>query len=109
MISLEIKNSNTTLTEKLQTKISALSLGKMDKWEYRREQSKLTYSSLGQKNFGKTTKKIEHQGDKSNKSNWKKHAERQVLDPDQKPIAGFFSKYFLSEEAIYELNKIKEL
>ena len=38
-----------------------------------------------------------------------KNTERQLLDPDQKSIAGLFSKDFLSEEAVYELSKNKEL
>ena len=62
-------------------KISALSLGKIDKYEYLTgeeilpsdqqqiiEQAKFTYSPLG-KAFEKETKTIEDQGEKTNKSN----------------------------------------
>ena len=74
MIKLEMKNYNTILTEA--TKISALSSGKIDKYEYLTgekilpsnqqqiiEQAKFTYSPLG-KAFEKQTKTIEDQGQK---------------------------------------------
>ena len=33
---------------------------------------------------------------------------KQILDTDQKSVTNFFSKDFLNEETIYEMNKIKE-
>ena len=34
---------------------------------------------------------------------------KQLLDTDKKSIAGLLAKYFLSKEAIYELNKIEKI
>ena len=80
IITLEMKNYIMILTEN-QQKISALSSGKIDKYEYltgeeilssdqRRviKQGKFTYSLLG-KVFEKQTKMIEEQG-KQMKTNW---------------------------------------
>ena len=39
----------------------------------------------------------------------KNRVEKQLLDRDQKSVASFFSKDLLTEEAIYELNKIIEI
>ena len=79
MIILEMKNYNMILTEKLQ-KISALSSGKIDKYEYLAgkeilssnqiqilEQAKFAYSPLG-KTFEKQIKTIEDRGEKQIKS-----------------------------------------
>ena len=62
------------------------------------------------KSFGKTnkTKTIEDAAEKQTKVIEGK-IENQPLDLDQKPITDLFSKDFFSEEAIYELNKIKEI
>ena len=54
-------------------KISALSSGKIDKYEYLTEQAKFTYSSLA-KAFEKQTKTIEDQREKQIKANEGKRA-----------------------------------
>ena len=99
-------------------KISALSSGKIDRYEYLTgeeilppgqsrviEQANFNYSPL-RKVLEKLTKTIEDQGEKQIKA-IKNRVKKQLLNTDQKSIIGFFSKDFLSEEAIYELNKIK--
>ena len=81
-----MKNYNTILIEA--AKISALSSGKIDKYEYLTseeilpsnqqqiiEHAKFTYSPLG-KAFGKQTKAIEHQGEKLIKSIQNKSIEK---------------------------------
>ena len=102
-------------------KISALTSGKIDKYEYptgekkilasdqRRviEQAKFTYSPLG-KAFEKQTKKIEKQGEKQIKA-LENRVETKFLDIDQNSIASLFSKNYLNEEATYELNKVLKM
>ena len=39
----------------------------------------------------------------------KVESKKQILDTDQKPITNWFSKDFLNEEGICEINKIKEV
>ena len=78
------------------TKISLLSLGKIDKFEYHTgkeilpsdrsrilEQSKFTYSPLA-KALEKQTKAIKGQGEKQIKATEKNRVEKQLLDTDQK-------------------------
>ena len=86
-------------------KISALPLGKIDKYEYLTgeetlpcnqrqiiEQAKFTYSHLG-KTLEKQTKTIEEQGEKQTKA-IENRVKEQLLDTDQNSIAILFSKYF---------------
>ena len=86
-------------------KISALPLGKIDKYEYLTgeetlpsdqrqiiEQAKFTYSHLG-KTLEKQTKTIEEQGEKQIKA-IENRVKEQLLDTDQNSIAILFSKYF---------------
>ena len=60
------------------------------------EQDKFTYSTLKKalKNKTKATKNA---------------VEKQILGKGQNSVSNLFSKDVLSEEAIYELNKIKEI
>ena len=93
-------------------KISALSSGKLHKYEYLTgeyilpsnqqqiiEQTKLTYSSLG-KAFDKQTKTIEDQGKKQVYA-------LNTLKPNDKDIIPEIA--FASDESRKELNKIKEI
>ena len=81
MLRLEMKNCDVILTEKLQKYLSALSSGKIDKYEYFTgeeilppdqsrviKQTKFTYSSLGRA-LGKQIKTIKNQGEKQTKPN----------------------------------------
>ena len=118
-IKLKMKNYNMILIE-TQQKISALSSGKIDKYEYLTgeeilpsnkqqiiEQAKLTYSPLG-KAFEKQTKTIEDQGEKQIKA---------LQDNKKQPLNGDYKdKLLLSKEReifkdIYNkrLDKIEEL
>ena len=118
-IKLKMKTYNMILIE-TQQKISALSSGKIDKYEYLTgeeilpsnkqqiiEQAKLTYSPLG-KAFEKQTKTIEDQGEKQIKA---------LQDNKKQPLNGDYNdKLLLSKEReifkdIYNkrLDKIEEL
>ena len=118
-IKLKMKNYNMILIE-TQQKISALSSGKIDKYEYLTgeeilpsnkqqiiEQAKLTYSPLG-KAFEKQTKTIEDQGEKQIKA---------LQDNKKQPVNDDYKdKLLLSKEReifkdIYNkrLDKIEEL
>ena len=68
------------------------------------EQTKITYSSL-EKVLEKQTKTIEEKGEKQIKV-IKNRVEKEFLDTDEKSVASLFSKDFLNEETLYELNKI---
>ena len=95
------------------SKISALSSAKIDKYEHLMseeilpsgsseilQQASFTYSPL--KNTLETkAKTIEGQGEKQIKAIENK-GEKQLLDTDQKLITGWFSKHFLSKEAVYD-------
>ena len=98
-------------------KISALSSGKLDKYEYLTgeeilpsnqqqiiQQAKVTYSPLG-KAFEKQTKTIEDQGEKQ------VVALESLKDSDKKltPIKDFIPMENLNPEIINEIKKIKEL
>ena len=100
--------------------ISALSSGKIDKYEYLTgeeilssnqrqiiQQAKFEYSTL-KKAFEKQTKTIEDQGEKQIKA-LENRVKKKFLGTDQKSIASLFSKDFLNEEATFELNKIVEM
>ena len=100
-------------------KILALSLGKIDKYEHHTgknilpsdqsriiEQAKFIYSPLA-KALEKQINTIEDPGEKQIKA-IENRVEKHPLDTDQKSITALFSKDILTEEAIYELNKIKE-
>ena len=100
-------------------KVSALSSGNIDKYEYLTseevlpfhqsrimEKSKFTYFPLG-KALGKQTKRIEYQGEKQIRAI--KYRLKNNFWTDQKSIASFFSKDFFTEEGIYKLNKIVEI
>ena len=65
----------------------------------------LTY--LG-KAFRKQTKTIEDEEEKQIKA-IKNRVQKQLLQTNQKSIFSLFSKDFLTEEAIHELNKIVEI
>ena len=99
--------------------ISALSSDKIDKCEYLTgeeilpfdqnpiiKQANFTYSPL-EKALGIQTKLIEDQGEKQIEE-IKNRDKKQLLDTDQKSITSLFAKDFLTEQAIYELNKITE-
>ena len=101
-------------------KISALLLGKIDKYEYltgeeilpsdqRRviEQAKLGYSPLG-KALEKQRPTTEDQGGKKIKA-LQNRGEKNFLDTNQKSIASLFSNNFLNEESTYELTRIVEM
>ena len=90
-------------------KISALSLGKIDKYEYLTgkeilpsnqqqiiEQAKFTYSPLG-KAFEKQTKTIEDQG------------EKQIKAINESSIKEYIPENILNDEAKKELDKISEI
>ena len=94
------------------SKISALSSGKIDKYEYltgeeilpsdqRRSiaQATFTYSPLG-KAYEKQTKTIEEQGEKQIKA-LENRVEKKVLDTDPKSIAYLFPKVFVNEDATH--------
>ena len=101
-------------------KISALSSGKIDKYEcfageeilpfnQRQiiEQTTFSYSPL-RRTFEKQTKTIEKQGEKQMKA-IQSRVKKTFLDANQKSIASLISKDFLNEEATYELTKIVEI
>ena len=101
-------------------KISALSSGKIDKYEcfageeilpfnQRQiiEQTTFSYSPL-RRTFEKQTKTIEKQGEKQMKA-IQSRVKKTFLDANQKSIASLISKDFLNEEATYELSKIVEI
>ena len=113
-IRLEIKNYNMILIEA--AKISALSSGKIDKYEYLNgeeilpsnkqqiiEQAKFTYSPLG-KALEKQTKTIEDQGEKQiNALKSLESSDKQLTS-----IKDFISKERLNPETVDEKEKIKE-
>ena len=95
--------------------ISALSLGKIDRYEYLageeilssnrqqiKEQAKFTYSPLG-KGFEKQTKVIKDQGEKQVKA-----LEDLKLKEQIKSIEGIFPEGHKSVEIKNKINKIKE-
>ena len=101
-------------------KISALSSGKINKYEYLTgeeilsfdqsriiEQARFTYSFLG-KAFEKQIKTIEDAAKKQTKA-IDGRFKKQILNTDQKSISNLFLKDFLSEEPIYESGTIKEI
>ena len=71
------------------------------------EQDKFTYSTLKKalKNKTKATKNAVEKQTKTTEG----RVEKQILGTGQNSVSNLFSKYVLSEEAIYELNKIKEI
>ena len=94
-------------------KISTLSLGEIDQYEYFRgeeilpsdqgrsvEQAKYIYFSLG-KALEKETKAIKDQGEKQI-SAIENRVKKKILEADQKSITDLISKKFFSEEAIYD-------
>ena len=94
-------------------KISTLSLGEIDQYEYLRgeeilpsdqgrsvEQAKYIYFSLG-KALEKETKAIKDQGEKQI-SAIENRVKKKILEADQKSITDLISKKFFSEEAIYD-------
>ena len=97
-------------------KISALPLGKIDKYEYLTgeetlpsdqrqiiEQAKFTYSHLG-KTLEKQTKTIEEQGEKQIIA-IENRVKEQLLDTDQNSIAILFSKYLFKWRIHRWINK----
>ena len=58
--------------------------------------------------FWKTSKNDWRATRKKGKNNWRSRR-KHFLDKDQKSIASVFSKDFLNEEHLYELNKIVEV
>ena len=101
-------------------KISALSSGKINKYEYLTgeeilpsnqsqiiEQAKFPYSPVG-KAFEKQTKTIEDQRKKQIKA-LENRAEKRFLDTNKKLIASLFPKDVLNEKATYELNKMVKM
>ena len=114
-IKLKMKNYNMTLIERL--RISALSSGKIDKYEYLTgeeilpsnqqqiiQQAKFTYSPLG-KDFEKQIKTIEDQGKNQ------VDALESLKDSDKKltQTKDFIPTENLNPEIINEIKKIKEL
>ena len=69
---------------------------------------KLSYLFSFKKNSKKQTETIQDQAEKQIKIT-KTKVEKQLLETDKKPIASLFSKEFLYEEDIYELNKVVEI
>ena len=71
------------------------------------EQDKFTYSTLKKalKNKTKATKNAVEKQTKTTEG----RVEKQILGTGQNSVSNLFSKDVLSEEAIYELNKIKEI
>ena len=71
------------------------------------EQDKFTYSTLKKalKNKTKATKNAVEKQTKTTEG----RVEKQILGKGQNSVSNLFSKDVLSEEAIYELNKIKEI
>ena len=99
-------------------KISALSSGKIDKYEYLTgeeilpsnqqrviEQAKLTYSLLG-KAFEKQTKTIEDQGEKQIKAI---QDNKQLANIQGVTIKNIFPENILNDEAKIEIDKISKI
>ena len=100
-------------------KISALSSGKIDKYEYLTgeeilpsnqqqiiEQAKFTYSPLG-KAFEKQTKTIEDQGEKQIKAIQDNN--KQLANIQGVTIKNIFPENMLNDEANREIDKISEI
>ena len=100
-------------------KISALSSGKIDKYEYLTgeeilpsnqqqiiEQAKFTYSPLG-KAFEKQTKTIEDQGEKQIKSI--QDNKKQLTNTQEVTIKNIIPENILNDEAKKEIHKISEI
>ena len=100
-------------------KISALSSGKIDKYEYLTgeeilpsnqqqiiEQAKFTYSPLG-KAFEKQTKTIEDQGEKQIKAI--QYNKKQLTNPQELTIKNIIPENILNDEAKKEIDKISEI
>ena len=99
--------------------ISALSSGKIDKYEYLTgeeilpsnqkqiiEQAKFTYSPL-RKAFEKQTKTIEEQGEKQMKAI--QDNKKQLANTQELTIKNIISEDILRDDAKNELNKVKEI
>ena len=112
-----MKNYNMTLIEKLRAKMSALSSGKLDKYEYLTgeeilssnqqqiiQQAKFNYSPLG-KAIEKQIKTIQHQGEKQ------VVALESLKEPDKKLTStnDFISIENLNPEIINEIKRIEEI